>query len=866
MRATRSWVPVSLTAAAATWVSIVFGVPASAADRAMQFRATTPSEASAWQTAAREKLFASMMGGARPERVPLNVRVQRTMDLPDANCLVEELRLVSVPGRDVHAWLARPKQPPGKVAGVLALHGHGGTGEQVIRGESLYWYGREFIRRGYAVIAPDIGQHELQNTNWSLMGGRTWDAIRCVDHLISLPEVDAARLAVAGLSLGGETAMYVAALDPRISLVCSSGWLTTVANMKNGHCKCYDFPALEENFDFSDIFACVAPRRLICELGDLERAPGGFPVPIGRSAFAEILSAYKVFGAETNAALDLHPGGHVFVANEFWPVARVQLGAPRVAGLRLDEWVLATRAGDDVRRPADLPPNDAALFDQAQANARHAAEAFFRCRLYVEGWLGEADPASGLIPRNLRESRDFWNGRDSAADNYPYMVLSASMTDPALMRGRLLDMLRTETRLTSRVGRLPDDYSFSRKGWRRENLDLEALIFDGAEYVKDGLLPITEWLGPSPWSERMIGIVDDIWREAPIETPFGRIPTKNFEVAGDLLQSCSRLFWFTGDRKYLDWALRLGDYYLLGTNHPTRDLPQLRLIDHGCEAINGLTELYIAVSRVDPARKARYTQPMTEMLDCILAKGRNSDGLLYSWFNPRTGEHSPDLCDTWGYDLDGFYAMWLLDGNENYRQAVLQALRNLKGKYLGACWGDKSADGYADSIEGALNLLNREPIPEAADWIDSQTALMWGAQRPDGIIEGWHGDGNIARTSLMYALWKTQGLTIEPWRPDVRFGAARSGETLKVYCSSARPWRGRLKFDRPRHRVLMKLPLDYPRINQFPEWYTVEAERAYEVLRPPAQRIRKTGAELQAGLDLELESNRAAWLSVAPQK
>ena len=37
------------------------------------------------------------------------------------------------------------------------------------------------------------------------------------------------------------------------------------------------------------------------------------------------------------------------------------------------------------------------------------------------------------------------------------------------------------------------------------------------------------------------------------------------------------------------------------------------------------------------------------------------------------------------------------------------------------------------------------------------------------------------------------------------------------------PWTGRLVFDHARHRTNMKLPMDYPRINQFPEWYTVEA-------------------------------------------
>ena len=104
-------------------------------------------------------------------------------------------------------------------------------------------------------------------------------------------------------------------------------------------------------------------------------------------------------------------------------------------------------------------------------------------------------------------------------------------------------------------------------------------------------------------TERMTGIIDDIWKYAPIETPYGNIPTHNFEVCGDMLQASARLYWFTGDRKYLDCAIRLGDYFLLGTNHPTRDMKQLRLSDHGCEVINGLSELYVAVSHALPEKK-----------------------------------------------------------------------------------------------------------------------------------------------------------------------------------------------------------------------------------------------------------------------
>ena len=504
------------------------------------------------------------------------------------------------------------------------------------------------------------------------------------------------------------------------------------------------------------------------------------------------------------------------------------------------------------------------LFLQAEGNARLANEAFFRCRRYVDGWLAHADPASGLIPRNLGEGRDFWNGRDSAADNYPFMVLTAAMTDRPLLEGRLLEMLRTETRLTCRVDRLPDDYSFSKKGWRREKLDLDAIIFDGAEYVKDGLLPIAEWMGPSPWAERMMGIVEDVWKNAAIETPSGRIPTCNLEVCGDLLQAASRLYWFTGDRQHLDWAIRLGDYFLLGTNHPTRDLNQLRLIDHGCEVVNGLTELYVAVAQARPDKKQAYQQPMHEIFDCILDKGRNADGLLYTWFNPRTGQHSQDLCDTWGYDLDGFYTMWLIDRTEAYRDAVRKALANLKGKYVGACWADTSADGFADSIEGALNLINREPVDSAADWIDSQTRLMWAMQKPDGIIEGWHGDGNFARTSLMYALWKTQGGTAQPWRPDLRYGAARQGHTVLFSLIADQPWEGRLLLDRPRHRLLMRLPLDYARINQFPEWFTVDAEARYQVVLDGDRKQVVTGAALAAGFPLRLEPGSVRTVAVTP--
>ncbi|MFP4057857.1 MAG: hypothetical protein ACLF0G_13405 [Candidatus Brocadiia bacterium] len=518
--------------------------------------------------------------------------------------------------------------------------------------------------------------------------------------------------------------------------------------------------------------------------------------------------------------------------------------------------------------PPPDPLDDAereAAFRQAARNALRANEMFFRCRKFVEGWLAHADPKTGLIPRNLGGGRDVWDPPNAAADNYPFMVLTAALTDRSLFQGRMLQMLRTETRLTSRIDRLPDTWSFSKGAFARDKPDLGRILFGASEYVKDGLLPLTEWLGPSPWAERMLGIVDDIWKHAPVQTPHGPIPSTNVELNGEMLQALSRITWMTGEEKYLEWAIRLGDTYLLGDRHPTRDFRRLRLRDHGCEIVSGLSELYVAVAFARKEKKQAYQQPIHEMFDRILEVGRTEHGMLYNSINPKTGDHDDRFCDTWGYNYNGVYTLYLVDGTESYRQAVRHVLGNLKDHLTTHNWG--SADEFADSIEGAINLYNREPIPSAADWIDSEIRDMWSKQRPDGVIEGWHGDGNSARTAIMYALWKTQGATVRPWRRDLCLGAVQHQGTLCLSLRAGEPWGGTLLFDVPRHKVQMHLPLDYPRINQFPEWFTVQADASYLVRDLAAgTEAKHTGRQLHEGLAVELEAGKELRLEIAPAR
>ncbi|MBN2450107.1 MAG: hypothetical protein JXR77_06940 [Lentisphaeria bacterium] len=500
-------------------------------------------------------------------------------------------------------------------------------------------------------------------------------------------------------------------------------------------------------------------------------------------------------------------------------------------------------------------------------HARQANEALRRCRRYVDGWLAHADPKTGLIPENLGKGKTIWNGRNAAADNYPFMVLTCAFTDPALFHGAMREMLRTETRLTSRLGALPDHYNFEKQGYHFEQADVRRLIFDGSEYVKDGLMPITEWLGHSPWSERLVAIVDSILHYAPHPTPAGNIPADDVEVNGEMMQVLSRLCFMTDNTTYLDMACRIADYYLLGDRHPTRDAAQLKLRDHGCELISGLTEVYAACQALRRDRAAAYREPIHAMLDRILEVGTNEHGLMFDAVDPRTGTVTRNVIgDNWGYDYNGFYTVYLLDGEQKYREATRRALACLEPHYWKFPWQGWGSDGIADSVEGAINLLNREPdVPGVPAWIDANINRMLLLQKPDGIIEGWHGDGNYARTAILWVLWKQQGVTIQPWRTDVTLGAVREGRDLHLLLAAEQPWEGRLVFDQPRHRTVMRMPLDYPRINQFPEWFTVSEGHPFLVRQETTTQSRD-GRDLLEGLPVALTAGQTARFTVSGQE
>ena len=141
-------------------------------------------------------------------------------------------------------------------------------------------------------------------------------------------------------------------------------------------------------------------------------------------------------------------------------------------------------------------------------------------------------------------------------------------------------------------------------------------------------------------------------------------------------------------------------------------------------------------------------------------------------------------------------------------------------------------------------------MPAARDWIESEMRTLIAFQQPDGTVERWYGDGNWARTLLLYAMWKTQGCFLEGWREGVKLGAAREGDRLFVSLDGPPGYRDRLHFDHARHRRDLNFGRDYVRLNEWPEWFVVDETTLYRVVDGQGRESVRTGSELAGGIEV----------------
>jgi acetyl esterase/lipase len=185
----------------------------------------------------------------------------------------------------VPAYVARPRQVQGRAPGVIFNHSHGGgyaIGKQeFIEGRSYLQptpYARELTDLGYVAICIDhwvFGErnHTTETDMFKAMlwkgqvlwGMMVYDSLRAVDVLLARDDVDGARLATIGMSMGSTMAWWLAALDERIRVTVDINCLSDFQALLDHkalslHGIYYYVPALLNHFTTAQINALIAPR------------------------------------------------------------------------------------------------------------------------------------------------------------------------------------------------------------------------------------------------------------------------------------------------------------------------------------------------------------------------------------------------------------------------------------------------------------------------------------------------------------------------------------------------------------------------------------------------------------------------------
>ncbi|NLP12122.1 hypothetical protein GX408_17110 [bacterium] len=279
--------------------------------REMRYSRQTAAEAVQWQHQLRRQCLGLLhLQDLMDLRGQLSFQIKRCAETDRAGYRMVELEIASTPGRRMSVVLTRPSQGTGPFPAVVCVHGHGGSRHVVYDVDTIYkGFAHYLAAAGFVTISAEVGQHRVFESGRTLMGERLWDLFRCVDYLRSLAEVDVQRIGCAGLSLGGEMAMWLAAMDEGIAATVSAGFLTMMDQMEKNHCPCWKFDGLRERADWPDIYALIAPRPLQCQNGWKE-PPSDFVVSLARLAMAQVRPIYQDLGQPEAVELHAHCGAH----------------------------------------------------------------------------------------------------------------------------------------------------------------------------------------------------------------------------------------------------------------------------------------------------------------------------------------------------------------------------------------------------------------------------------------------------------------------------------------------------------------------------------------------------------------------------
>jgi hypothetical protein len=213
---------------------------------------------------------------------------------------VEKVAIETMPGYWLGGNLYRPRAE-GRHPAILHPHGHWTYGRlensENYSGPAL---ASNLARQGFVVFAYDmVGYNDTIQTAhdfgsprewlWGFhpLALQTWNSIRALDFLESLPGVDPARIGITGASGGGTQTFILTAVDDRVQAAVP---VNMVSLVMQGGCVCENAPGLRLGTNNAEIAALFAPKPML-----IVAATGDWTKNVPREEFPGIRAIYSLF-------------------------------------------------------------------------------------------------------------------------------------------------------------------------------------------------------------------------------------------------------------------------------------------------------------------------------------------------------------------------------------------------------------------------------------------------------------------------------------------------------------------------------------------------------------------------------------------
>ena len=458
---------------------------------------TPPTGKDAWETRKpilREQLLVSQGLWPMPEKAPLNAVVHGKIERDGYT--VEKVFFVSHSGHYVTGNLYRPTGKTGKLPAVLYTHGHWQdarlstansweskknnkgdkeTGAEATENSSKYFHqaGCAMLARlGCVVFHYDmVGNSDskqivhrqgftdvdAQLRLQTFMNLQTWNSVRSVDFLLSLPEVDPNRIGITGASGGGTQSFVLAAVDERVAASFPAVMVST--NMQGG-CICENCAYLRVGTTNIELSALIAPRPLGMT------GANDWTKEIETKGLPELKTIYKMYGAEDKVMAKYlsFPHNYNQVSREvMYNFFNKHLGFGQTAAI--------------VEKPfTPVPPNELSVYDEKHPLPKDATNAQGLKRNLT---MAQEKQLESLLPKDAASLTKF--------QKIEHAALRAMMADQLPAASDVEEVFSGER--MEKDGVVTREIVLSRKG---QGERVKALIVHGNDFDGRGIV----WVHP----------------------------------------------------------------------------------------------------------------------------------------------------------------------------------------------------------------------------------------------------------------------------------------------------------------------------------------------------------------------------------